>query len=660
MQIQAVATATDEGTTTVRTATGADTGRVSVQSVHALLDAVCGDGEKAQRISAVLAQEDLDPATALALEDSALRARATVARLRRHHHEASALFSSARELVELRDSDVLLRRLLQRAHDLTGTDITYLAERDEMTGELFIRAGLGLVTSAFHDVRVPPGKGLATLVAQTRSAHTTNGYMEDAELDHDSFVDAIVAGEDIVSMAGVPMLLGDQAVGVLVAASRAPRSFSTDEINLLATFADHAAVVLQNSRLMDRARASAKETGVALAQLTAHTAAMERAASLHSELTAAVLRGGSVEDVAGILHAALDRGVLVADRRGAPLVTCGSPWPYGDPEATPPPGLVPAVDESRRSGCLVSVPGGPGVVAVMAGDSLLGSVAVALDGGELDPLDRRSVERAAQIIALLTLQQEAVADAEERVRGALVSDVLEADSVHRRELLLRARSRGVRIAELRTPVVVVVAPEHRRAALRAANAVAEGTLAGEHAGTLTVLVPTEPPLQAAKAVRDRVRQVVPGPVLVVAGPAGAPETLLERFQMAQRCSRLLVGLDRLDAATSTDGFSPYLAMFGSGREDLAAYIHHTVGKVMDWDRERSTDLMLTLREFVEANASPTRTARNLGLHTNTVLQRLDRISALLGPDWRDPEPLFRVSVAVRLHRLSEQVGAPLP
>jgi len=67
--------------------------------------------------------------------------------------------------------------------------------------------------------------------------------------------------------------------------------------------------------------------------------------------------------------------------------------------------------------------------------------------------------------------------------------------------------------------------------------------------------------------------------------------------------------------------------------------------------------MSTLLGFVEANASPTRTARHLGLHPNTVLQRLDRISCLLGPQWRDPEPLFRIGVAVRLHGLARRLSS---
>jgi DNA-binding PucR family transcriptional regulator len=37
---------------------------------------------------------------------------------------------------------------------------------------------------------------------------------------------------------------------------------------------------------------------------------------------------------------------------------------------------------------------------------------------------------------------------------------------------------------------------------------------------------------------------------------------------------------------------------------------------------------------------------------NTVVQRLDRIQALLGPDWNTPEQALELQLALRLHLLS--------
>lgn len=637
--------------------------RMSVEGVLALLRSIRADSGPGRGVAGLLAPEDLPSEVLAQLEDEVLRVQGTVTRLARREHELSALFSSARELAEEREPTLLLRRLVQRAFDLLGTDVAYVASFEQPSGVLVIHEAVGSVTPELMGVRVPPGKGLAMKVAQSRAACRSTRYMQDHGIDHDDEVDAVIDGEGIVSMVGVPMLAGDDVVGVLVAANRSVRTFSTEEIALLSAFADHASVVLQTARLLDDAVASAAAAEQACAELTRQTSAMERTAAVHSELTAAVLRGGSAQEVADILGGVLRRRITILDRRGTPLADSGGraaaaaePLEDGEEHTGFSTAIRAALRESRRTGqCVPLREGASGLaVAVVAGESLMGAILV--DDGEiaLTPADRRTVERASQIVALLTLRQEAVADAEERVRGELVSDLLGARSVYRHELLLRARSRGIRIDELRTPVVVIVEPDYRRAALRAAHDIVPGGLAGEHEGTVVVLV-SEGPGAAADLVRTRLSATLGCPLLVVAGPAGTPESLADRFDLARRCARLLGALGRTDTAATTDGYAPYLALFGSGREDLGAFIEQTLGPVIEWDAERGTELVATLLGFVEANASPTKTARNLGLHTNTVLQRLDRITTLLGETWRDAEPLFRISIAARLHQLAAVV-----
>jgi len=73
--------------------------------------------------------------------------------------------------------------------------------------------------------------------------------------------------------------------------------------------------------------------------------------------------------------------------------------------------------------------------------------------------------------------------------------------------------------------------------------------------------------------------------------------------------------------------------------------------VLDHDATHGTDLTATLAAFVRNGASPTRTARAINYHSNTILARLERITALLGDRWRDDEQLYRISTAVRLDEL---------
>ena len=135
-------------------------------AIIALIDAVVGPAAVGDALDLL----GLDGAGAADLADRAHRARAEHTRLRRREHELSALFSSARELAELRDSDAVLARLVQRAHEMMGVDVTYLSEYDPESRELRVRETSGSVSAYFQHLRVPAGAGLASVVGESRSA----------------------------------------------------------------------------------------------------------------------------------------------------------------------------------------------------------------------------------------------------------------------------------------------------------------------------------------------------------------------------------------------------------------------------------------------------------------------------------------------------------
>ena len=46
-----------------------------------------------------------------------------------------------------------------------------------------------------------------------------------------------------------------------------------------------------------------------------------------------------------------------------------------------------------------------------------------------------------------------------------------------------------------------------------------------------------------------------------------------------------------------------------------------------------------------------RTCDALHIHPNTLYQRLDRVTEVLGPRWKEPDRALELQVALRLHRL---------
>ncbi|NUH36984.1 GAF domain-containing protein [Streptomyces samsunensis] len=631
---------------------------VPVAAVLALLDlAAKGTRDEPDAVTDLLLTEHLDTATATQVGRRVRELQGAMARSHRRGQELAALFSSARELAELHDVDLLITRLVQRAHDLAGTDITYLSEFDETTRELRVRSTAGAVAPSFQRLRVPPHIGLASKIVETRAPQWTSRYEQLRDVPHDDSIDNAVRAEGLESIVGVPLIAGGRVLGVLFAANRTEHAFSPEEVSLLSAFADNVAVVLQSARLLTQARDAAAETQRAYDALADHVEAMERAGRVHEELTAAVLRGGGAADVARTLGAALERPVVILDETYAVLAASDD---RSTPSVIDPPAVRLAITDSLRSGrCTpLSPPTGEfhTAVAVLAGEMMLGGLLIGDGAVELGAVEQRTIERAAQITALLTLKQDAVLHAEDHVRGELLGDLVSFDARRRASLPARLRARRLRPDDLRTVVIAVVAPEQRRAALRATQTVAAPSgLAGEVDGVVTLVVPESDPQRAATTVRDRLCAAMgAGEVLTVAAPpAESLDELSTRFTTARDCGRVLTALGIEAAAVAADAYLPYTTLFAHDPTSVRQFIDRTIGPVRRWDAERGTELLATLHRFVDCNASPARTARLMGVHSNTVLQRLDRITQLLGSTWRDSESFFRISVAVRLHTLSE-------
>ncbi|PSM37595.1 diguanylate cyclase [Streptomyces dioscori] len=601
-----------------------------VDVVVSLLQAASAEQEA--DVDELLATVSLSRRDSVRIGQELRRLRATSDRWRRRGQELAALFSSARELAQLRDVDELLGRLVERAHDLMGTDVTYLSEYQEDSRELLVRTTLGTVAPSFPGLRVPPGMGLASRVVEGRRPCWTSSYATMTQAPHDSGIDSAVTAEGLVSMLGVPLLAGDEVIGVLFAANRVEHEFAPEEISLLSAFADHAAVVLQTARLLARTQDAADETRHAYGELARHVEAMERASEVHSELTGLVLQGSEASDVATALGRALRCEVTLLDvgRLEEPVAT--------------------AVDRSRRSGRCTPTDGGY-VVAVLAGATLLG--ALLLEPGEVPfgPVELRTAERAAQITALLNLKQDATIEAEQRVRSDLLADLLSADPERHADLATRARARGIRLDALRSVVVVALPAELRHEAVRGLRR--ESGLIGEYADHVIALTTDADPAAASTSVHATVGRTVRAPVLAVgAGFSDLDHDLRARIDAASACVGVLPALGLDDAAVTADAYLPYTALFGPGEPRVATYLRLVIGPLLDWDAAHAGKLVPTLAAYLGNRMSPVATARALHLHKNTVLQRLERTAELLGADWQEPDRLFRITVAVQLAHLT--------
>ncbi|MEU7577115.1 GAF domain-containing protein [Streptomyces sp. NPDC041068] len=579
----------------------------------------------------------LDEAT-----DVALRVHRTLGAHRRREAELTALFDTASDLAALRDADAVLRAIVRRAKLLLGTDVTYLSLNDETAGDTYMRVTDGSVAAAFQQLRLGMGEGLGGLVAQTARPYVTGDYQQDPRFHHTDAIDSAVLQEGLRAILGVPLRLGSRVIGVLYAADRAAREFATEEIVLLSSLADHAAIAIDGARLLEETRAALVDLNAATETIRAHSQVMRRAEQAHDQLTDLVLRGGGADDVADGIAALLDGGVLIHDADGVELARTAA-----DP--LPPP--APAVAASRASGRAVPQDG-TWVCAVLAGPELLGSIALT-GRAELADADRRLFERASVVTALLLLLRRSVAETEDRVRGELLGDLLSTTG-DPTGLAGRARRLGVRLDR---PHAVFVAhsesvPRQRLLAAAHRTARARSGLAGLQHDDVVIVTPTEEPGPGARTLAVELGQAVGAPVTVgAAGPAAEPAGLPAAHAEALRCLSALRALGHTGhgAALADLGF---VGLLIGEQADLGGYVRATLGPLLDYDAERGTELVRTLEAYFGKDRSLTKAKTALHVHVNTVVQRLERVARLLGDDWNTPARTLEIQLALRLHRLT--------
>ncbi|MFF7549291.1 helix-turn-helix domain-containing protein [Streptomyces canus] len=592
------------------------------------------EGRPAERIAA------LEAAKAVAL-----RVRSELEGRRRREAELSALFETAHDLAGLRDLDAVLRAIVQRARSLLGTDVAYLSLNDPARGDTYMRVTEGSVAARFQQLRLGMGEGLGGLVAQTARPYVTDDYFKDDRFQHTLTIDAGVRDEGLVAILGVPLTLGHHVIGVLFAADRRARVFEREQIALLGSFAALAAAAIDTANLLTETRSALTELERANEIIRDHSGVIERASDVHDRLAELVLRGGGVHDVAAAVSEILDGTVEFS-------------------EVAP----TEALEASRAEGHAVRHKD-DWIAAVAAGGELLGALVMRGHPG-LDPVDQRTLERAAMVTSLLLLARRSAAEAEQRVRGELLDDLLDARDRDPRLLRERAARLDADLDATHTVLAArlegTAADADQEAAARrrlwsAASHLAatrHGLAAARDGGTVLLL-----PLTAGDTATELARRtavhlgtavheaVTVGASAPVRDLAVHPDAVAAAYEEGRRCLDALRLLGRSGDGAAAEDFG-FLGLLLAGDRDIAGFVDRTIGQVVAYDDRRGTDLLRTLDAYFACGMSPARTKDELHVHVNTVAQRLERVGRLLGEDWQSPARALEVQLALRLHRLS--------
>jgi PAS domain S-box-containing protein len=167
----------------------------------------------------------------------------------------------ARSITSSLDLDTVLRRVVEGAQALTGSDGAAIFLPDAESGAMASRHRVGSWWDGFERLRITPGRGLGGIAMISRRPVRTDDYGTDARVPQEFHVISEETGT--VSLMVVPVLVGSEVAGLLYISNRTPRSFTDEDETICVRLAEQTAVAIQNARLFGRQEAARAEAEAA-------------------------------------------------------------------------------------------------------------------------------------------------------------------------------------------------------------------------------------------------------------------------------------------------------------------------------------------------------------------------------------------------------------
>ena len=544
---------------------------------------------------------------------------------RRRATALHALNESAADLATHRDLDTLLRATCRRARLLLGSDVAYVTLLDPEAAETYVRATDGIVSQSFMSMRTPVGAGLGGLVAETGRPETTADYATDTRLVHLREIDERVAAEGLRAILAVPLQRAEENFGVLLAASRVVHHFTPEAVALCASLGAHAAIAIENARLLEDSRIALADLEQAHALAQAHATRMQRLARAQERLAGVALHGRGLQDLLDEAAACVGGRVELIGPEGEPLARAGT-----------------ARDDAPHR-----------FTAPMGGGGDLGSVGVRTTATL--GIEQEVADRVAGFATSIVLQQRVQSEAAYRHQSRMLEELLAGRRAVDAELERWLTRPGVASTEPHVILVIAADPASERWRwLRLARAAAaERGLVGTFAGRVVVIVPGDDADATAERWSEVMRSAgASSPTIGAAkshsGILGVPAA----YRDAHGALSLLLAMDRHGHRATTAQLGVLGHMLGDpGRAELPRFIERTLGPLITHDAGSRSPLLPVLAAFFEESGHLGHTAGRLKVHINTLYLRLERLDELLGEDWRTPDRLLELHLATRLRAL---------
>ncbi len=417
----------------------------------------------------------------------------------------------------------------------------------------------------------------------------------------------------------------------------------------------------------------------AIALLMDRGAEMEqRAAQLYQQLTILSAENAGLEAMAELIGKAVNKTVLIQDKRCASLGAWCTPEAVVLREAienwaTSPANLPEDFRDRRRAAqreaLIEQTMPIEGLVRlsapIIAKGMARGFLSLIGKKETFRLFDQRAAERSAAACALEMAKAKAVSEAEKRVRGSFV-DALLAGNLSPLEAAGWAR-RNKYDPDGRHAAVVLEWANKDHPSYRRLETLVHGLAHNFESAALVQARDTEVVIfsrlelrqgieyarRIAESIRVQASVEFPNEPLAI-GIGRSTDALMGLRDSYREARQALFMARRLGDPNPLyfGELNVYRLLFQlEYNPELVSFCNEIIGKLIEYDRTQGTDLLETLTAYFAHNGNLSQTAEALFVHRNTLLYRMDRIREISGHDLDNPETRLSLQLALRAHRL---------
>jgi sugar diacid utilization regulator/putative methionine-R-sulfoxide reductase with GAF domain len=583
--------------------------------------------------------------------------------------ELTALHEVSSKILTIHDLNQVLLSIANEILGLLDADmagVLLLGDDDE----LFMRCCVGNLSTETARLSMERGQGLAGRVLETRSPCKVDQYLKSASITHD--FDPLARAERTRSALGAPLLAHGEVIGVLEVWRRRRGAFSDADVERLVALTNLASIAIENARLFDQAHEGLVRVAQAEDALSRQVETLQRSAELQQTFSGLLLDGEGLPAIAKVIGKELGAEVAIVSHELWHLAGYPRDLNFADIQSDVT-RLTRRTTDGIATVALSNRPGWLTVGAIVAGSERFGWICVVANEPPSGIVDI-ALNGAMLHAALWHLQARAAEEANIETTDKILWDLLDGSVEHRHSAAARALQMRIDLRKEHRVFVGRVQgldeyaadqgwdgadlDRFRRATSSGVRRILEQITGAElvamRADVIAAIVPN--PKDVRTVIQALLSTAVPAPLTTrwgVSGTHSDPDQLGSAHAEARGALHVAGRLGNGQLSAVFDELDLLRFLIGPRDEaDLEQFVHQVIGPLIVADLARTSDLVKTLRGYLDANCSQAEAAQRLFVHYKTMRYRLERIQQLTGLDLHRHADRVRADLALRIHELA--------